>query len=772
MELVYNDNFCELYNGNMLDMISSGHIKPMSIDCIVTDPPYELNFMGKSWDNQGVSFQKETWKVCYDVLKPGGYLLAFGGSRTFHRIAVAIEDAGFEIRDTIMWIYGCLSEDTEVLTEDGFKTLNDINEKDVIRVYDIKNGVYKWEKPERWNVYKVNEDTCYRIKSDCTDQLVSRNHRCLVEREGELVFKFAEDLCRMETVPVLWNDISVLQKGQQCILFKDMQWQNENISQKLFSEWERHEESEKVKIWRKESGVERWGDLSEQERELYKAEYKVCKVSEGVHFNGEERWVCDGAQTTCSERDGETFVEDGSCTSYKSQCGGQQVGESNVVFDKHGTQDVRGWRSYRTTLATVTEETYTGIIFCPTVSTGCFVARRNGKVFITGNSGFPKSMNIGLAIDKKNGIESKVVGYADTTMPDFRDVGKKQKEISGIDKLTFEQIENSERKQQPIYEAQNKWQGWGTCLKPAFEPVIVARKPFDGSLVDNVLKYGVGGLNIDECRVGSDSQTYKGCGSSPNKINNQEKGCTGIGMLDGRGKDTEYTVNGRFPANLILTYDEADYDEVCGGFPSSDRKNGTVSKVYDDTSNIYGDYKNKLPFESYGDSGSASRYFYCAKASKKDREEGCELLDNNYFGASNQAKAEIARGNVDADMKKFNKILVRKNIHPSVKPAELMQYLVRLVAPKGATILDPFMGSGSTGKAVMFENRERNADYKFIGIELSEEYLPIAEARIKFAEGFELDNKEAEKTQKHPRKSVEKSQKSHEKMFEKWGFDV
>ena len=106
MELVYNDDFCELYNGNMLDMISSGHIKPMSIDCIVTDPPYELNFMGKSWDNQGVSFQKETWKVCYDVLKPGGYLLAFGGSRTYHRIACAIEDAGFEIRDTIMWVYG------------------------------------------------------------------------------------------------------------------------------------------------------------------------------------------------------------------------------------------------------------------------------------------------------------------------------------------------------------------------------------------------------------------------------------------------------------------------------------------------------------------------------------------------------------------------------------------------------------------------------------------------------------------------------------------
>lgn len=772
MKLVYNSDFCELYNGNMLDMISSGHIKPMSVDCIVTDPPYELNFMGKSWDNQGVSFQKETWKVCYDVLKPGGYLLAFGGSRTYHRIACAIEDAGFEIRDTIMWIYGCLSEDTEVLTEDGFKTLNDINEEDVIRVYDIKNGVYKWEKPERWNVYKVNEDTCYRIKSDCTDQLVSKNHRCLVEREGELVFKFAEDLCGMETVPVLWDDISILQKGQECVLFKDMQWQNENISKKLFSEWKRYKESEEVKVWGKESIMERWVDLSEQERELYKAEYKVCKVSEGVHFNGEERWICDGAQVTCSERDRETFVQDGSCAPYKSQCGGQQIGESNVVFNEQGAQNVRGWKSYRTTLATITKEIYTGIIYCPTVSTGCFVARRNGKVFITGNSGFPKSMNIGLAIDKKNGVESEVVGISNNGAgASPQKLNNHEHGDTGIGMLdgsgrTFE-----------IKKAQNEWQGWGTCLKPAFEPVIVARKPFDGSLVDNVLKYGVGGLNIDECRIPLGDNEPDSRAFTDEKMNMKNiRNVYGKYPDEGTCDYSVYKNGGRFPANLILTYDESDYDEVCGGFPqskgASSQNNYSNGSIYRGQSLQESSTKLNGFRDWYNDNGSASRYFYCAKASKKDREEGCELLDNNYFGASNQAKAEIARGNVDADMKKFNKILVRKNIHPSVKPVDLMQYLVRLVAPKGATILDPFMGSGSTGKAVMFENRERNADYKFIGVELSEEYLPIAEARIKFAEGFELDNKETEKPQKHPRKSVEKSQKSHEKMFEKWGFDV
>jgi site-specific DNA-methyltransferase (adenine-specific) len=104
MKLYSENKNYKLYQGNMLDMLET--IEPSSIDSVITDPPYELNFMGKGWDNSGIAFQSDTWKKCYEVLKPGGYLLAFGGSRTFHRIACAIEDAGFEIRDTIMWIYG------------------------------------------------------------------------------------------------------------------------------------------------------------------------------------------------------------------------------------------------------------------------------------------------------------------------------------------------------------------------------------------------------------------------------------------------------------------------------------------------------------------------------------------------------------------------------------------------------------------------------------------------------------------------------------------
>ena len=103
MELYSSNENYKLYHGNMLDMLEV--IEPNSIDSVVCDPPYELNFMGKGWDNSGIAFQPDTWQKCYEVLKPGGYLLAFGGSRTFHRIACAIEDAGFEIRDTICWMY-------------------------------------------------------------------------------------------------------------------------------------------------------------------------------------------------------------------------------------------------------------------------------------------------------------------------------------------------------------------------------------------------------------------------------------------------------------------------------------------------------------------------------------------------------------------------------------------------------------------------------------------------------------------------------------------
>lgn len=285
-----------------------------------------------------------------------------------------------------------------------------------------------------------------------------------------------------------------------------------------------------------------------------------------------------------------------------------------------------------------------------------------------------------------------------------------------------------------IIKEQNKF---GSCLKPAYEPIIVARKPFKGSLVDNVIENGVGGLNIDECRVGNEERTqFSGRSDSKTTVYNSYN-----------QENAHYeTVVGRFPANVILTYDETDFEEVCGGFPNtkSSQSKGVKRNARQDN-NVFDNsncgFKNEIydenKIEGFNDSGSASRYFYCAKASKKDRDEGLQKFEDKKFFSALNTK------NGSGDRLDGGKTPIRKNIHPTVKPIELMQYLIRLVSPKGATIMDCFMGSGSTGKAAMFENREREANYKFIGIELTNEYLPICQARIDYAlNKYDYDLKE------------------------------
>lgn len=472
MKLYSEDDNYKLYEGSMLDLLQV--IKPNSIDSIVTDPPYGLTsitkrfgkensapaqfgkdgafsrlskgFMGKEWDGSGIEYNIDAWKACYEALKPGGYLLAFGGSRTFYRIACAIEEAGFEIRDTIMWLYGS-----------GF--------------------------PKSMNIAK---------------------------------------------------------------------------------------------------GIE--------------------------------------------------------------------------AHEKLGNAGTR--------------------------------AKRMIEQNCEGDSFIVKQTN--------NGAMGEVV-------------------------------EQVRKEYKPGTEAAKQWEGWGTCLKPAYEPIIVARKPCEGSVVENVLKYGVGGINLGECRVGSEDRTYKGAGGSDITV---AKGSIG----NGSGKDLEFSVNGRFPANVILTYDDTDFDEVCGGMPNT---KSTYNENGHHEENIHRENQGTLSYgykqridSGFNDEGSAARYFYCAKASAKDREEGCEKLAD---GLLRRMRAD-ADDNNPTGLNKEGRFapVVRKNTHPTVKPTELMQYLVRLVTPKGGTVLDPFNGSGSTGKAVMFENKERNANYKYVGIELTPEYLPITKARIEY----------------------------------------
>ena len=485
-----SDNYA-LYQGNMLDMLQE--IKQNSVDSIVTDPPYGLTsitkrfgkensapaqygkdgafsrlsrgFMGKEWDGSGIEYNIETWKKCYEILKPGGYLLAFGGSRTYHRIACAIEDAGFEIRDCIMWLYGS-----------GFPKSMDISKQ------IDKHGGNSYTKQFADDLKKARESRNLTV-SYCDKKYCN----------GSTNWSWYEGRKDGSRVPDYNTYLEIVKEFPELEKYKDL--------------------------------------IKEAEREI--------------------------------------------------------IGQKKNV--------------------------------------GCF---NNENHYTVGGT-------------KANDIDITI----------------------------------------PKTELAKQWQGWGTCLKPAYEPIIVARKPFKGSLVDNVIENGVGGINIDECRVGNEERTYKGMSAKQP----ENAGC--FRDDNWQPKDIEITVNGRFPANVIHDGLQEEW----------------------------------------------SRYFYTPKASKKDRDEGLDEFEEVTIddGRNKPIDNPFQRGKTQ-----------RHNIHPTVKPTELMQYLVRLVTPKNGIVLDPFMGSGSTGKACMYENKERNANYKFIGIEFTEEYLPIAEARINYA------NKQAEKEDK------------------------
>lgn len=269
------------------------------------------------------------------------------------------------------------------------------------------------------------------------------------------------------------------------------------------------------------------------------------------------------------------------------------------------------------------------------------------------------------------------------------------------------------------------WKGWGTALKPAWEPIILARKPLDGTVAENVKRHSTGALNIDECRVDGVVTTNPRVRNAP--------GFRSSGLANQGDTGLERVSYGRWPANVIHDGSE----EVLAAFPDApgqlaDASSNSSSRK---TQNAYGAMKRGNESAAQVarlDTGSAARFFYCAKASKKDRDDGCESLDDAILARSCQAQAEAARGNtVEMEAGAYNKARVRKNNHPTVKPTELMRYLCRLVTPPGGLILDPFMGSGSTGKAACMEG------YSFIGIEMDSEYLDIAEARIKHAENMQ-----------------------------------
>jgi site-specific DNA-methyltransferase (adenine-specific) len=329
-------------------------------------------------------------------------------------------------------------------------------------------------------------------------------------------------------------------------------------------------------------------------------------------------------------------------------------------------------------------------------------------------SGFPKSLDVSKAIDKAAGLERDRIPGGQGGANNILGARKCGEAISG----------------EAISGEAQQWAGWGTALKPALEPITVARKPLgEKTVAANVLEHGTGAINVDGCRVGTESTI---------RNNNVSLGGSGNHIYGSAGACVAGSASGRWPANLI--HDGS--DEVVGLFPVT---HGHGSKVHSGSDKGIFDWGTAKRAQTGGEPGSAARFFYCAKASKKDRDEGCEGMEAKRpathivnrqrcakcGGWTNCGPTTVAnRPNstcqcdepeLVGDVGRVDSI---RNHHPTVKPTDLMRYLCRLVTPPSGIVLDPFMGSGSTGKAAVLEG------FQFIGIEREAEYLQIAKARI------------------------------------------
>ena len=287
-------------------------------------------------------------------------------------------------------------------------------------------------------------------------------------------------------------------------------------------------------------------------------------------------------------------------------------------------------------------------------------------------SGFPKSLNISKSLDKMAGAEREIIGKHNGSGMTKSNVEQGAQKRNITEWNTYSDV--------PVTDEAKQWHGWGTALKPALEPITLARKPFKGSVANNVLEHGTGGINIDDCRILSKDKVTNHSRKSESA---KSKGIFG----DSKAQNTYQTKGqelGRFPANFIHDGSE----EVTELFPNSN--GGGFPKTIKAGSSIdFRTPESRSSRMNMNDNGSAARFFYCAKTSKKDRNDGAE-----------------------------------NNNHPTVKPTDLMRYLVTMVTPKGGTTLDPFMGSGSTGRGAKL------GGFNFIGIELDPDYLEIAKARI------------------------------------------
>lgn len=486
-----------------------------SVDSIVTDPPYELGFMGKRWDASGIAYDPQVWGECLRVLKPGGHLLAFGGTRTYHRMTVAIEDAGFEIRDSIHWLYGS-----------GFP-----------KSLDVSKAIDK-QRDDRADIYRVT--AWVRAARDAAG---------ITNRTIDDAFGFAG-------MAGHWTSC----KSQPAVPTLDQ-----------------------VPTLLDVLGVNA-DDVPDEIRRLL--------------------WDLNGRKG--------------------------QPGDNWAKREVVGMQQVPAGHAFA------------------------------GELY---------------------------GGDSSSVMVDVTD---------------------------PATDAARQWNGWGTALKPAHEPIVLARKPLAGTVAANVLEYGTGALNIDGTRVAA----HDGVPVFAQK-GEPSNGVLGHGLNGSARTGAMDTSTGRWPANLVLTHSPDCNSECAPGCPvatlntqSGNTRDGVAvnRNEHDPERQGYGGGwgTDPRPDRGYGGSGGASRFF---TVTTWDPE-----LDVPFLYVAKPSRRERNAGLDDA------------NHHPTVKPTALMRHLIRLITPPGGTVLDPFLGSGTTAVAATLEG------FNWIGCELTPEYLPIIEGRVNHAQ--------------------------------------